>query len=85
MPYNAQKKDIRYVLKIETFVECLIYIADGVIQADKNDVLRARVCLCCLPSLMLGFYFTYLFLGEYFFHADINPVFFVLYYLFQGV
>ena len=37
------------------------------ILADKKDVPRARVCLCCLPSLMLGVYLNHLFLLDYFF------------------
>lgn len=37
------------------------------IQADKNDLLRARICICCLPPLVLDFYFTYLFIRDYFF------------------
>ena len=37
------------------------------ILADKKDVPRARVCLCCLPSLMLGVYLNHQFLLDYFF------------------
>lgn len=76
MPSNAQEKDVCHVKlygTIKTFVEWEIDTADGVTQADKNDLPNTRLCLCGLPFLMLGFYLTHPFLGDYFFHAAPNP------------
>ena len=71
MPYNAQETDAHYLksmyVMIKTFVELYIDVIDEVILADKKDLPRARVCLCCLPSLMLGVYLNHQFLLDYFF------------------
>lgn len=56
----------------------MIDVSDEVIQINKNDLLRVRVC--CLLSLMLDFYLTHLFLGDCIFMLLQS----VLYCLLQG-